>query len=70
MFGHERSRLDRVYNIKTVSEHITLQKELHKKLGSPIYEKGTEKKIDFRIVSGKDVPAPKDVHLARKSACY
>ena len=66
MFGHERSRIDRIYNIKTVSEHINLQKELHKKINSPIYDKGGVETKEFRVISKGEVPAPKEVHAARK----
>ena len=45
MLGHNKNRIDGIYKKLSVSEHIKLQKELHKKLGSPIEE----------IKPGKDV---------------
>ena len=36
MFGHNQNRIDAVYKKLTPSEYIKYQKELHKKIGSPI----------------------------------
>jgi len=51
LFGHERTRIDRVYNIKEASDLIIAQKELHKKMGSPIdvkFKKGDVSKGPFK----------------------
>ena len=36
MFGHNQNRIDAIYKKLTPGEYIKYQKELHKKIGSPI----------------------------------
>ena len=64
LFGHERTRIDKFYNIKNTQDLINLQKKLHKEIGSHI-PKDTK---DFRVLSKGEIPATKEVHQARQAA--
>ena len=64
MFGHNRNRIDAIYKSLSVSEHIKLQKELHKKLNSPI-PKETQK--DFYSTPIKGDTSKEIQYMHRKS---
>ena len=64
MFGHNRNRIDAIYKTLSVSEHIELQKELHKKLNSPI-PKETKKEFYRTTIEGD---TSKEVQQSRWNA--
>ena len=64
MFGHNKNRIDAIYKKLTPSEYIKQQKELHKKIGSPIPSE-TQKEFYRTKVKGD---TSKEIHYNHKKA--
>tara|TARA_R100000152_G_C6781771_1_gene217060 strand:- start:49 stop:7203 length:7155 start_codon:yes stop_codon:yes gene_type:complete len=65
LLGHDESAIKQIYDVANIKDVIASQKDLHKKLNSPISELAPGGK-EFRVISKGEVPAPKEVHAARK----
>ena len=65
MFGHNRNRIDAIYKTLSIDKHIELQKNLHKKIESPI---PMDAKKEFYRLGDTEIKGDtaKEVHFNRK----
>ena len=67
LLGHEISKIQEIYNVNDIASVIKSQKELHKKIDSPISELNPTNKEFYRLGETKiKGDTAKEVHYARK----
>jgi sulfur relay (sulfurtransferase) DsrC/TusE family protein len=67
LLGHEVTKIQEIYNVSDIASVIKSQKELHKKIGSPISELNPTNREFYKIGETKiKGDTAKEVHYARK----